>query len=202
MHQNVREPKQKRAIEKKESLIKSAFDLFTEKGFYNTNSKEIARNAGVSIGLFYNYFNDKSDVFLEILNRISDSKSLKLENFFEALLIETDKKRVLKDFFIENTKLFSELALIYKDIETLKTQYKEIDKSRQDSKIKSKNLLFNFLSEINANKSIDNLDIKCELIITTFDANCILISKLDNEEIYEKYIDEIIKLIYNYMFNL
>ena len=68
----VRIPKQKRSIEKKNAIIVAAIDLFSEKGIYNTNSKEIALKAGVSIGSFYSYFSDKKALFIEVLEYYLD----------------------------------------------------------------------------------------------------------------------------------
>ena len=69
----VREPVQKRSIEKKEKIIKYGFDLICEKGYYNTNTAEIAKTAGVSTGIVYSYFNDKHDILLEGLKRYANS---------------------------------------------------------------------------------------------------------------------------------
>ena len=49
----IREPVQKRSIEKKEKIIKAGFDLICEKGYYNTNTAEIAKKAGVCTGIVY-----------------------------------------------------------------------------------------------------------------------------------------------------
>ena len=69
----IREPIQKRSIEKKEKIIKSGFDLICEKGYYNTNTAEIAKNAGVSTGIIYQYFKDKHDILIEGLNKYADN---------------------------------------------------------------------------------------------------------------------------------
>ena len=63
----IRIPKQERSRETKRSIINAGLKLFSEKGFYKTNSKEIAREAGVSIGSFYIYFPDKKALFREVL---------------------------------------------------------------------------------------------------------------------------------------
>jgi AcrR family transcriptional regulator len=63
----IRIPKQERSRETKLSIINAGLKLFSEKGFYKTNSKEIAKEAGVSIGSFYIYFVDKKDLFKEVL---------------------------------------------------------------------------------------------------------------------------------------
>ncbi len=60
----IREPKQKRSIEKKNRIIQAGFEVFCEKGYYNTNTIEIAQAAGVSTGTVYSYFRDKKDIFL------------------------------------------------------------------------------------------------------------------------------------------
>ena len=64
----IREPKQKRSIEKKERIIKAGYDLFAQKGYFNTNTAEIAKQAGVSTGIVYGYFHDKRDILLDALD--------------------------------------------------------------------------------------------------------------------------------------
>lgn len=67
MAETIREPKQKRSIEKKERIIKAGYDLFAEKGYFSTNTAEIAKAAGVSTGIVYGYFHDKRDILLGAL---------------------------------------------------------------------------------------------------------------------------------------
>lgn len=48
--------------EKKEALLTSAFELFTEKGIQNTSISEIVKRAKMAKGTFYLYFKDKFDI--------------------------------------------------------------------------------------------------------------------------------------------
>lgn len=73
MNENIREPRQKRAIEKKEKIIDAGFELFCENGYYNTNTAEIAKKASVSTGIVYQYFKDKYDILIEGLEKNGDS---------------------------------------------------------------------------------------------------------------------------------
>ena len=68
MAESIREPKQKRSIEKKERIIKAGYVLFAEKGYFNTNTAEIAKAAGVSTGIVYGYFHDKRDILVDALD--------------------------------------------------------------------------------------------------------------------------------------
>ena len=70
----IRKPIQKRSIEKKEKIIQSGFELICKKGYYNTNTAEIAKNASVSTGIVYQYFKDKHDIFIEALKNIDDQE--------------------------------------------------------------------------------------------------------------------------------
>ena len=84
MIDNIREPKQLRAIEKKEKIIEVGFDLICKNGYYNTNTVEIAKGADVSTGIVYQYFKDKNDILLEGLNKYGDAI------FFPILTIDLD----------------------------------------------------------------------------------------------------------------
>ena len=58
-------------METRNRLIAAGERLFSQKGFHNTTSKEIATEAGVAIGSFYAYFVDKKALFIDVLKKHS-----------------------------------------------------------------------------------------------------------------------------------
>jgi len=64
----IREPVQSRSIDKKNKIIKTAYDVFSKEGYYKTNTADIAKKAGVSTGIVYGYFKDKSDILLYVID--------------------------------------------------------------------------------------------------------------------------------------
>lgn len=62
----TRIPTQKMSIEKINKII--------EKGYYNTSTPDIAESAEVSIGIIYQYFNDKKDIFIEGIKQYSNRR--------------------------------------------------------------------------------------------------------------------------------
>lgn len=52
--------------EKRERLMLEAAKLFAEKGFNETDMNGLARNAGVSKGSLYDYFDSKTDLYLHV----------------------------------------------------------------------------------------------------------------------------------------
>ena len=84
---NTRIPMQKRSVEKRNRIIEKGFELMCEKGFYNTNTVEIAEYACVSTGIIYQYFNDKKDIFIEGVKNYSNS-------IMKSMLDIIDKKKI------------------------------------------------------------------------------------------------------------
>lgn len=61
---DTRIPTQKRSLEKRNKIIEKGFELMCEKGYFNTTTNDIAAYSNVSIGIIYQYFNDKKDIFM------------------------------------------------------------------------------------------------------------------------------------------
>ncbi|HTH50897.1 MAG TPA: TetR/AcrR family transcriptional regulator [Pyrinomonadaceae bacterium] len=53
---------------RKEQILKTAIDLFSQKGFAGATTKEIARAAGVSEAMVFRHFATKSDLYEAILS--------------------------------------------------------------------------------------------------------------------------------------
>ena len=87
----VRQPRQERSIEKKNKIIKAGYELFSEVGYYGTNTAEIAKRAGVSTGIVYGYFQDKRDILISVLE-------IYLENVFSPFFKLFDKLTPPIDF--------------------------------------------------------------------------------------------------------
>ncbi|RBP49083.1 TetR/AcrR family transcriptional regulator [Arenicella xantha] len=59
-------PTQQRALRKRQALIDAAEQEFSESGFEVATAKSIAARAGVAVGTFYQYFDNKHDILREI----------------------------------------------------------------------------------------------------------------------------------------
>lgn len=104
----IREPIQKRSIEKKEKIIESGFELICKDGYYKTNTSKIAKKAGVSTGIVYQYFKDKHDIFICGLEKYADDIFYPMLNMssikFETKSISTIIRNIIKKY-ISNHKL-------------------------------------------------------------------------------------------------
>ena len=140
MSSEIREPRQNRSIEKKEKIIDAGWKLITSGGYYNTNTKEIAKEAEVSTGIVYQYFKDKHDILIAGLEKYGS------EVFYPMLNLENKKininnfQKIIKEMIDEyinehkiSKKVHAEImAMVHKDEDVAKYFYKrEIDLTNQ-----------------------------------------------------------------------
>ena len=186
----IREPIQKRSIEKKEKIIKAGFELICEKGYYNTNTAEIAKAAGVSTGIVYQYFKDKHDILVEGIKRYASEIFYPMLNVTSNIKIDKNNLdtilRNMINTFIENHKL-SQVA--HEEIMAMTHSDKEIAEFFQQNEMAmTKNI-----SRILVDNGFDskNLDEKVHIAMHLIDDLC-------HEIVYHKHKD----LDYDVMINL
>ncbi len=91
MKNEVREPQQSRSIEKKKRIVEAGYELFSEVGYYGTNTAEIAKRADVSTGIVYGYFENKRDILICVLD-------IYLNKVFEPVLKLIENIKAPVDF--------------------------------------------------------------------------------------------------------
>lgn len=66
--------------EKRDSIINAAVEEFAEFGLENASTNRIVKNSGIAKGSFYQYFEDKQDVFLYMLDVIEKMETEYFKN--------------------------------------------------------------------------------------------------------------------------
>jgi len=175
----VREPIQKRSIEKKEKIIKYGFDLICEKGYYNTNTAEIAKSAGVSTGIVYSYFKDKHDILLEGLKLYSNDIFYPSIDFINDIKItKNNLKEIVKKVifqFVNNHKL-SQSA--HEEISSMTHSDKDVAMLFHENEIEMTNVVVELLKK----NGFDSKDLveRVHIIIGLIDNIC-------HEIVYHKH---------------
>ena len=119
MNNSVRHYKdafEKISPEKQKSVMESAISEFAGKGFSAANINVIAKNAGISIGSMYNYFESKENLFLAVV----DYGYQLLEEAISSVDLEKgdifDKFEMLIRLAQKYSKKNKELIQIYLDL--------------------------------------------------------------------------------------
>jgi AcrR family transcriptional regulator len=71
--------------ERRQQIVQAAIKLFSEQGYYNTTIQSIARAAGISVGLIYQYFRDKDDVLFLTLKLVLETYEKEIPRALEGV---------------------------------------------------------------------------------------------------------------------
>ena len=77
--------------ERRGQVVRAAVKLFAAQGYYTTTIQQIAREAGVSTGLVYQYFRDKDDVLLLALMLVIESYEHEIPPKLEGIKHPVDR---------------------------------------------------------------------------------------------------------------
>ncbi|KUO78926.1 MAG: TetR family transcriptional regulator [Desulfosporosinus sp. BRH_c37] len=90
-----------RLKDKEETILNAAFEVFKENGFTNASMKDIAVKAGLGKGTLYEYFQNKEDLFIQIVKAKSN-------HFFNEMNNRISDKITLRDKLNEMIKITQE----------------------------------------------------------------------------------------------
>ena len=174
----IREPIQKRSIETKDRIIEAGFELICNDGYYNTNTSKIAKKAGVSTGIIYQYFKDKKDILMSGLERYADDIFHPMLHMSNINLEKNDISSLMKSMikkYISNHKLS---AVAHEEIVSMAHSDKDIANFFYEREIKMTKKISDSLTE-NGLK-IDNIYEKVHIVMGLVDNLC-------HEIVYHKH---------------
>ena len=190
----IREPIQKRSIEKKEKIIEAGFELICKDGYYNTNTAKIAKKANVSTGIVYQYFKDKHDIFISGLEKYADKVFYPMHDFPETKFEKKDLPEIINkmiEMYISNHKL-SKTA--HEEIMAMTHSDKDVAYFYYKQELEMTHKLTSILKE-NGFK-MENLDEKVHIVIGIMDNLCHEIVYHKHKELdYSKMTDVVVNTI-------
>ena len=85
--------------EKKMLIIETGIELFANKGFYSISIQDIAKKAGISKGLLYNYFNSKEDLMCAIIAKGLDDLLVFFDPDHDGVLTKQEIQYFIEEAF-------------------------------------------------------------------------------------------------------
>ena len=194
----IREPVQKRSIETKDKIIEAGFDLICNDGYYKTNTSKIAKKAGVSTGIIYQYFKDKRDIFLSGLDKYADDIFYPMLNMPNISFSKDDLPNIMKNMikrYISNHKLS---AIAHEEITAMTHSDKDVAFYFHKKEMEMTNKISNILIENNF--KITNINEKVHIMIGLIDNLCHEIvyhkhKELDYDAMTDIVINEIVNIL-------
>lgn len=182
MKNNVREPQQLRSIEKKNKIIEAGYALFSEVGYYGTNTAEIAKRAGVSTGIVYGYFQDKRDILICVLE-------LYINKIFDPFLKLFDKLSAPIDYELVVPKIIDQAIKTHKNNRKIHEALHAL--SSADEAVNAQFIALEDNITLEIAKKFDNLNIKIDNAMEKIHLAMDIIQSFSHEYVFDKhdYID-------------
>lgn len=186
----------------KQKLIKATDALLKDRSITSITTKEITKAAGVSVGVFYNYFSSKEDVFKELI-KIFFNYSLKQ---MEVLRKEVTGKNIrseikFKEFLINGVDNNWENHFLNSDILLLSRKDEEFQKLMIYFNQKMVSIVVEILTVINPELQEDSALLKAKMIMNLIQNSYPSFSKFDSEDEKERYIETFVNVIFSISFN-
>ena len=193
----IRTPQQRRSIEKKNKIIQAGLQLFAQKGFYKTNTAEIAKAAGVSTGIVYSYFENKNDILLagislrgeQMLSVINDTFMKLLDSLEPTNHCSTDElEPFIRDMLHYCVKMHEEFGREHTELQSLIYE-KEVCELLLSFEQATADLMSDLLKK--AGFSIENPVEKIHIIYNLIEDYC-------HEAVFHKHNNLNYELLYEY----
>ncbi|MDQ0857019.1 TetR/AcrR family transcriptional regulator [Bacillus sp. V2I10] len=113
--------KDERLVQKRrDQMIKGAVNLFKQKGFHGTTTREIAKAAGFSIGTLYEYIRQKEDVLYLVCDTIYDQVRDRLEKDIDIKQGTIESLKVaIANYFKVVDEMQDEVLVMYQEAKSL-----------------------------------------------------------------------------------
>lgn len=196
----TREPKQKRSIEKKEKILKAAYKLICQEGYYKTTTSEIAAEAGVSIGCLYSYFKDKHMIMMELLEDYQRQFDELRNKFISEMTSCNAPEKWFREFMLMLIDIHERTINFQKELKALYYYDKEIAASTDEETKKIQSIALNTL-KLYKGHNIEITDYEAAAIVLTTIINSVVdrISLYPNIIEKDRILDEAIKALCSYL---
>lgn len=177
-------------IEKR--LLEAATKLFTNKGYKKTKVSQITNEANVGTGTFYNYFDSKDDVFLEIYLMRHDEMKKEMTQ-----LISEDKKAIdiVEDILRSFLKRMKEdpILRMFLNKEAHHKYRDGYDSKRKKDKFEFAYELFYPYFKVWQSSGEINPEINLRILLASFDS--VFYVELYKQDIGEEHFPEVIDFL-------
>ena len=194
----IREPIKKTSIEKKKRIIEKGFELMCNKGYHNVSCVDIAKYAGVSTGLIYQYFTDKKDIFLEGVKDYSNKIMFPMINILDNKAFDKNNLRDILSQMIEsfiNTHTMKKEA--HEELMAMSHLDEKVGELFNQNELKMTENISNLL--INNDMNIKNVEEKVHIIMGLVDNYCHEVvyhhKKLNYDIMREEVLDTILFIL-------
>ena len=186
----------------KQKLIKATDALLKDRSITSITTKEITKIAGVSVGVFYNYFSSKEDVFKELIKTFINYSLKQMEVLQKEITGKNIRSEIkFKEFLINEIDNNWENHFLNSDILLLSRKDEEFQKLMIYFNQKMVSIVVEILTVINPELKENLPLLEAKMIVNLIQNSFPSFSKFDSEDEKEKYIEKFVNIIFSISFN-
>ena len=112
---------------RRRQIVDAAVELFIEKGFHKTTTRQIARAAGLSIGSMYEYVASKEDILYLVCDAIHAEVERGVTQALERARNGTNPlAEVVREYFQVCHRMNDHILLIYQETQSLPAKWRKM----------------------------------------------------------------------------
>jgi AcrR family transcriptional regulator len=142
--------------QRRRQIVDASVQLFIEKGFHRTTTREIARATGISNGLLYEYVRSKEDVLYLVCDAIHAEVE---QGVAEALLKASGGRDVLaamiREYFLVCHRMSDHILLIYQETKTLPPHWQ---KKVLENEVRLTDIFVNALKDLASSRELPRMN--------------------------------------------
>ena len=186
----------------KQKLIKAIDALLKDRSITSITTKEITKVAGVSVGVFYNYFSSKEDVFKELIKTFFNYSLKQMEVLQKEITGKNIRSEIkFKEFLINEIDNNWKNHFLNSDILLLSRKDEEFQKLMICFNQKMVSIIVEILTVINPELKENPPLLEAKMIMNLIQNSYPSFSKFDSEVEKEKYIEKFVNIIFSISFS-
>ena len=186
----------------KQKLIKATDALLKDRSISSITTKEITKAAGVSVGVFYNYFSSKEDVFKELIKTFFNYSLKQMDVLRKEVTGKNIRSEIkFKEFLINGIDNNWENHFLNSDILLLSRKDEEFKKLMIYFNQKMVSIVVEILIVINPELKENPPLLEAKMIMNLIQYSYPSFSKFESEDEKEQYIEKIVNIIFSISFN-
>jgi len=179
-------------IDKKIEIYRCGKEIFENKGFKDSTVAEIMKLAGMATGTFYNYYDSKDKLFIEIYN---DENAKLKRKIMDSTDLNTDPISVMKEMMEKNLQGMLENPILREWYN--RDVFQKIEQSfREENSLARVDFLYDSFIEVVEKWQAEGkirADISAEMIMAIFGA--LINVETHKEEINIQYFPQLIEYL-------
>lgn len=191
---------QQRSIESRKKINNAAYELFAEKGYYNTNTKEIARRAGVSVGNFYNYYKDKGELYCELVNEYAQASANALSQLADSMIHSEEPIDAFAAYVDAQLARAVNAGRLFGDCNMVVHDYPQLAETFEKGTEVIIAVLQNMLEHMEGIRHRESYSAMARLLYTMVNEASNDIMRFSDDDYRQTYIDELICAVSIYLF--